>query len=95
MWRKDVLSASLLLFSLHDITCSRRRAIALGIVEELGQLQDVMVTLIAGSLLLGIIIVALYFFGAFKSPYLGIPYFFLAVPLGPLLIDAADAGALV
>jgi len=34
-----------------------------------------MVTLIAGGLLLGIIIVALYFFGAFKSPYLGIPYF--------------------
>ncbi len=36
-----------------------------------------MVTLIAGSLLLGIIIVALYFFGAFKSPYLGLPYFWL------------------
>jgi hypothetical protein len=36
-----------------------------------------MVTLIAGGLLLGIIIVALYFFGAFKSPYLGIPYFWL------------------
>lgn len=36
-----------------------------------------MVTLIAGSLLLGIIIVALYFFGAFKSPYLGLPYFSL------------------
>ena len=34
-------------------------------------------TLIAGSLLLGIIIVALYFFGAFKSPYLGLPYFWL------------------
>ncbi len=36
-----------------------------------------MVTLIAGGLLLGIIIVALYFFGAFKSPYLGLPYFWL------------------
>ncbi len=36
-----------------------------------------MVTLIAGSLLLGIIIVALYFFGAFKSPYVGLPYFWL------------------
>ena len=36
-----------------------------------------MVTLIAGSLLLGLIIVALYFFGAFKSPYIGIPYFWL------------------
>lgn len=36
-----------------------------------------MVTLIAGSLFLGIIVVALYFFGAFKSPYLGIPYFWL------------------
>ena len=36
-----------------------------------------MVTLIAGSLLLGLIIVALYFFGAFKSPYIGIPYLWL------------------
>lgn len=36
-----------------------------------------MVTLIASGLLLGLIIVALYFFGAFKSPYLGIPYFWL------------------
>lgn len=36
-----------------------------------------MVPLIAGGLLLGIIIVALYFFGAFKSPYLGLPYFWL------------------
>lgn len=36
-----------------------------------------MVSLIAGSLLLGIIIVALFFFGAFKSPYLGLPYFWL------------------
>ncbi|HEX6727804.1 MAG TPA: hypothetical protein VF078_10655 [Nitrospira sp.] len=36
-----------------------------------------MVTLIAGSLLLGLIIVALYFFGAFKSPYIGIPYFWM------------------
>jgi hypothetical protein len=36
-----------------------------------------MVTLIAGSLLLGIIIIALYFFGAFKSPYVGLPYFWL------------------
>ena len=34
-------------------------------------------TLIAGSLFLGLIIVALYFFGAFKSPYIGIPYFWL------------------
>ncbi len=34
-------------------------------------------TLIAGSLLMGLIIVALYFFGAFKSPYLGLPYFWL------------------
>ena len=34
-----------------------------------------MVTLIASSLLLGLIIMALYFFGAFKSPYLGMPYF--------------------
>ena len=36
-----------------------------------------MVTLIAGSLLMGLIVVALYFFGAFKSPYLGLPYFWL------------------
>jgi hypothetical protein len=36
-----------------------------------------MVTIIAGGLLLGLIIVALYFFGAFKSPYVGIPYFWL------------------
>ncbi|OQW32324.1 MAG: hypothetical protein A4E19_20070 [Nitrospira sp. SG-bin1] len=36
-----------------------------------------MVTLIAGGLFLGLIIVALYFFGAFKSPYLGLPYFWL------------------
>ena len=36
-----------------------------------------MVTLIAGSLFLGLIIVALYFFEAFKSPYIGIPYFWL------------------
>jgi hypothetical protein len=36
-----------------------------------------MVTLIAGGLLLGIIIVALFFFGAFKSPYVGLPYFWL------------------
>ena len=36
-----------------------------------------MVTLIAGGLLLGIIMIALYFFGAFKSPYLGLPYFWL------------------
>ena len=34
-------------------------------------------TLIAGSLLMGLIIVVLYFFGAFKSPYLGLPYFWL------------------
>ena len=36
-----------------------------------------MVTLIAGGLLLGTIVVALYFFGAFKSPYIGLPYFWL------------------
>ena len=36
-----------------------------------------MVTLIAGGLLLGIIMIDLYFFGAFKSPYLGLPYFWL------------------
>ncbi len=34
-----------------------------------------MVTLIAGGLLLGLIIVALSFFGVFKPPYLGLPYF--------------------
>jgi uncharacterized membrane protein YbhN (UPF0104 family) len=36
-----------------------------------------MVTLIAGGLLLGLIVVALFFFGAFKSPYVGLPYFWL------------------
>ena len=36
-----------------------------------------MITLIAGGLLLGLIFVALFFFGAFKSPYIGIPYFWL------------------
>lgn len=36
-----------------------------------------MVTVIASGLLLGIIIVALYFFGTFKSPYLGLPFFWL------------------
>lgn len=52
-------------------------------------------TLIAGSLLLGIIIVALYFFGAFKSPYLGLPVF-LAVPFCLVaLTDAADVDVLV
>ncbi len=38
-------------------------------------IQDVMVTLLAGGLLLGLIIVALCFFGAFKSQYVGLPYF--------------------
>jgi hypothetical protein len=34
-----------------------------------------MVTLIASCLLLGIILMTLYFFGAIKSPYFGWPYF--------------------
>jgi hypothetical protein len=50
-----------------------------------------MVTLIASSLLLGIIIVVLYFFGAFKSPYIGLPFFRLAW----FLSDTDYAGALV
>ena len=37
-----------------------------------------MVTFIATGLLVGVIIVALYFFGAFKSPYIGLPFFRLA-----------------
>ncbi len=37
-----------------------------------------MVTFIAAGLLIGVIIVALYFFGAFKSPYIGLPFFRLA-----------------
>jgi len=37
-----------------------------------------MVTFIAAGLFMGIIIVALYFFGAFKSPYIGLPFFRLA-----------------
>lgn len=36
-----------------------------------------MVTLVAGGLLPGSIILALCFFGAFKFPYLGIPDFWL------------------
>ena len=37
-----------------------------------------MVTFIAAGLLMGIIIAGLYFFGAFKSPYIGLPFFRLA-----------------
>jgi hypothetical protein len=48
-----------------------------------------MVTLIASSLLLGIIIVVLYFFGAFKSPYIGLPFFRLAWFLFLILIMLA------
>lgn len=48
-------------------------------IEQLSRrrLDIVMVALLAVSLLLGIAIMLLYFSGAFKSPYFGIPYILL------------------
>lgn len=48
-----------------------------------------MVTFIAAGLLLGIIIAALLFFGAFKSPYIGLPFFRLALYLLVMLLILA------
>ena len=48
-----------------------------------------MVTFIAAGLLLGIIIVGLYFFGAFKSPYIGLPFLRLALYLLLMLLMLA------
>ena len=66
---------------IHDDTGPRRRSIPDGHVPGFhivfAALGIAMPVLIAGGLLLGIIIVALYFFGAFKSPYIGLPYFWL------------------
>ncbi len=48
-----------------------------------------MVTFIAAGLLLGTIIVTLFVFGAFKSPYIGLPFFRLAMYLLLMLLMLA------
>ena len=48
-----------------------------------------MVTFIAAGLLLGAIIVTLFVFGAFKSPYIGLPFFRLALYLLLMLLMLA------
>lgn len=48
-----------------------------------------MVTFIAAGLLLGGIVLTLFFFGAFKSPYIGLPFFRLALYLLLMLLMLA------
>ena len=48
-----------------------------------------MVTFIAAGLLLGGVILTLFLFGAFKSPYIGLPFFRLAMYLLLMLLMLA------